>query len=182
MVERARAGEEACLGAFGVHPRLEGMARQLELRLRLRQRLACRHPELPLDEVHARHHLGDGVLDLQPGVHLHEVEGGRIRRVRDELDRPRALVVDRLRGAHRRHAELLAQRLVDPGRRCLFENLLVASLDGAVALEEVDRPAVLVAEHLHLDVPRRRQVALDEKPVVSEGGGRLALSAFDRCR
>ena len=39
-----------------------------------RQPLAARDANLPLHEVEARHHLGDGVLHLQARVHLEEVE------------------------------------------------------------------------------------------------------------
>ena len=41
-------------------------------RLRQRQRLARGHAQLPLHQVEAGDHLGDRMLDLQPGVHLHE--------------------------------------------------------------------------------------------------------------
>ena len=39
-----------------------------------RQRLAGRDPDLLGDEVEPGHHLGDRVLDLEPGVHLEEEE------------------------------------------------------------------------------------------------------------
>jgi hypothetical protein len=42
--------------------------------LRQRQRLAGGHAQLPLDQVEAGDRLGHRVLDLQPRVHLHEVE------------------------------------------------------------------------------------------------------------
>ena len=45
---------------------------------------AGRHDELPFDQVLAGDHLGHGMLDLQAGVHLHEVEGAVL--VGDELD------------------------------------------------------------------------------------------------
>lgn len=32
-----------------------------------------RQADLPLDDVHAGEHLGDGVLHLEPDVHLHKV-------------------------------------------------------------------------------------------------------------
>ena len=50
---------------------------------RERQRQARGHPDLLGDEVDARHHLGDGVLDLQPGVHLEEEE---LAVLEEELD------------------------------------------------------------------------------------------------
>ncbi len=62
--------------------------------LRDRQLLPRRDADLQLDQVDAGDHLGDRVLDLQAGVHLHEEElvgpvGGD-----DELDGARAGVVD----------------------------------------------------------------------------------------
>ena len=56
-----------------------------------------------LDQVGAGDHLGDRVLDLQPGVHLQEVElavGGQ-----DELHRAGAPVVDGLGRLHRGGAD-----------------------------------------------------------------------------
>ncbi len=61
--------------------------RVCDVLLRKRQRLARGHADLRLDQVDAGHHLGDRVLDLDPGVHLDEVEV--VVLVDDELDRRR---------------------------------------------------------------------------------------------
>ena len=50
------------------------------------------------------------------------------------------------------HVRALLIRELGRGRD--FNQLLVAALDRAVALEQVDDVAVLVAQHLHLDVAR----------------------------
>jgi hypothetical protein len=55
----------------------------------------------------------------------------------------------------------------------------VAALQRAVALEQVDRIAVLVAEDLDLDVARLGEVFLDQHPAVAET--RLA-SRWAACR
>ena len=55
-------------------------ARAARRRLRKRQRLALRDADLPAHQVEAGHQLGDRVLDLEPGVHLEEVEVARARR------------------------------------------------------------------------------------------------------
>ena len=55
-----------------------------------------------------------------------------------------------------------------PGRRALLDHLLVAPLQRAVALEEMDDVAVLVAEHLHFDVARRDDVFLDQHARIAE--------------
>ena len=146
--------------------------------LRQRQRLAGRDAQLPLDEVEARHHLGDRMLDLQARVHLHEVEAAVL--LGDELDRARADVADGLRRRHRgvphrppplrRHAR---------GRR-LLQHLLVPSLHRAVALVEVHDVAVRVREDLDLDVARGVEVALDQHALVAEARLRLALRGGER--
>ena len=59
-----------------------------------RQRLARGDAQLPLDQVEPGDHLGHRMLDLQPRVHLHEVEAAV--GVGDELDRAGADVADRL--------------------------------------------------------------------------------------
>ena len=65
--------------------------------------LAARDPDLPAHQIDAGHHLGDRMLDLQPRVHLEEVEAAVF--VEQELDRAGVGVADRLRdrGGRRRH-------------------------------------------------------------------------------
>jgi hypothetical protein len=43
-------------------------------------------------------------------------------------------------------------------------------LDRAIPLAEMDRVPLAVAEHLHLDVPRMREIFLDIDRVVAEAG------------
>ena len=56
-----------------------------------------------------------------------------------------------------------------------LDQLLVAALHRAVALPEVDHVAVLVGQHLHLDVPRVLDVFLQVDVGVAEGGLGLGL-------
>ena len=72
-------------------------------------------------------------------------------------------------------AHLAAHLLAERRRRRLFEQLLVPPLDRALALAEVHDVAVLVAEHLELDVARRLDVLLDVDVADAEGGLGLAL-------
>ena len=75
--DRAAGGQEARHRILGVHPRLDGVAGRGEVGLRERQRLAGGDAELQLHQVDSPHQLGDRVLDLEAGVHLHEVRGRR---------------------------------------------------------------------------------------------------------
>ena len=99
------------------------------------------------------------------------------RGVGDELDGAGADVADRLGRLTAARADRLARRRVHAGRGGFLDHLLVAALQRAVALEQVDDVAVAVAEHLHLDVARAGDVFLDQHAVVAEGGRRLALAA-----
>ena len=150
-----------------------------------RQRLAARHAQLPFDQVDAGDFLGHRMLDLQPRVHFHEpdaVGAKALAGVGDEFDRARADVIDRLRRADRRAADRLARRLVHARRGGFLDHLLVAALERAVALEQVDDIAVAVAEHLHFDMARAVDPFLEQDAVVAERRRRLALAAVERVR
>jgi hypothetical protein len=123
------------------------------------------------------------MLDLQARVHLHEKEAVRLQavaRIRDELDRAGADVADRPRRLHRRAAHGGARRLGHAGRRSLLDDLLVAALQGAVALEQMHDIAVRVGKNLQLDVARRQNVFLDQHAGVAERALGLALRARQR--
>jgi hypothetical protein len=149
-----------------------------DLLLAQRQGLAGGDPELPLDQVQAGDRLRDRVLDLEAGVHLDEVEpavGGE-----QELDRAGTLVGRGQRRLDGGAAERLAQARRQARGRRLLDHLLVAALERAVALEQVDRVPVAVGEHLDLDVARALDQALQQHPVVAEGGTRLAAAGGER--
>jgi hypothetical protein len=91
------------------------------------------------------------MLDLQPRVHLHEVE--RAVLLGDELDGAGADVADGLRRRHRGSPIARGARASCPGA-ALPRAPSGAALHRAVALEQVRRVAVRVGENLDLDVPR----------------------------
>ena len=145
-----------------------------------RKAFARGHPQLPLDQVQPVDELGDRVLDLEPGVHLHEVElvGGVAGH--DELDRAGPGVADAARRLDGGAAHGLAAHLVEQRRRGLFDDLLVAPLQAALALAEVRHGAVGVREDLDLDVPGAGDVPLDEQRVVAERGAGLPPGRRER--
>ena len=103
-----------------------------------------------MHEIDTRDHLGDGVLDLQARIHLHEVVLAVF--VHQEFEGADALIADGEHGLDGTLAHLVAGGVAEVWAWRLFEQLLVAALHGAVALTEVDAVAVRVAEHLQLDV------------------------------
>ena len=68
------------------------------------------------------------------------------------------------------------------GELRLFPDLLVAALQRAVALAEMDGLAVAVADHLDLDVARLAEIFLHVDGVVAEGGAGLGARGGERLR
>ncbi len=106
------------------------------------------------------------MLDLDAGVHLEEIKVAL--RVDQELDRSGADVVHRLGRAHRDLAHLRPHLRRDEWRRRFLDDLLMAALNRAFALEAMDDVAVRVGEHLHFDMARLLEKFLDVKAPVAE--------------
>ena len=153
---------------LGVDARLDRVPGEHHLGLGERQRLPRGDPKLPLDQVEAGDQLGDRVLDLQPGVHLHEEELVRGGVGDQELDRAGAGVADAPGCLAGCLADAGAGRRVEQRRGSLLDHLLVAALQGAFAFAEVDDGARAVGEHLHLDVTGGVDEALEQQCVVAE--------------
>ncbi len=120
--------------------------------------------------------LGHRVLDLDARVHLDEARASPSR-VEQELDGAGVDVAD-LPGEARRRRRRSASRScrVEVRRRRDLDDLLVAPLHRAVALEEVDDVAVRVGEDLHLDVARVDDGLLEEHRRVAERATRPRAS------
>ena len=139
------------------------------------QRLARRDPQLPVHQVETGDHLGNRMFDLKSRVHLHEIE----QLVFDqEFHGAGPHIADRPGRGDGRPAHGSAQLGAQARRRRLFDHLLMAPLDRAVALEEVNRVALLVGENLDLDVTRLSEEFLQDHPRVAEGRGGFAAGAF----
>ena len=180
VVDDASAGAIVAGGVFGVEADFDGVAVDLEVLLAEREGFAGGDAELPLDEVLAGDGLGDGVFDLEAGVHLHEVEFVIRRFVRDasiddEFDGAGAFVADGAGGGAGGLAHGGAAGRGHAGGGGFLHDLLVAALDGAVALEEVECVAVAVGEDLKFDVTGSGEIALEEDAIVAEGGAGFAL-------
>ena len=113
------------------------------------------------------------MFDLEAGVHLQEEE---LVAEQHELN---GAGTDIPNGPARLHCGT-AHRLAQVGRhhrrRCLLDDLLVAALDRALPLEEVDDRAMGIAHDLHLNVAGTDQIALQEHGLVTERSGGLPLA------
>ena len=119
------------------------------------------------------------MLDLDARVHLDEdvaAVGGE-----EELDGAGVDVADLAGRTRTASAHIaLAQGGVEVGRRRDLDDLLVAALHRAVALEQVDDVAGAVGEDLHLDVARADHRLLEEDRGVAEGRLGLAHARLER--
>src|SRR5262249_3167667 len=136
--------------------------------------LAAGDLDLRTDEIDAGDHLGHGVLDLDAGVDLQKVEAPA--GVEQELHRTRALVAGRPAQSEGRTGEFASHRWSHNRAGRLLEELLVASLDGAVPFTQVNYVPAAVGQHLHLNVPRALHVLLEIDLGRAKRRGGLALA------
>ena len=163
-------------GVLGVQAHLDRVARRLG-HDELRERSTLGHRDLQRHEVDAEHGLGDGVLDLEPGVHLEEPET-IASGVVEELDGPGPPVADGGRRGPGRVVQRGAGGVGQAGRRSLLDDLLVSSLHRAITLTGHQHP-VGRADDLHLDVTTVLDVGLHEHGAVAERRGGLGGRGVD---
>ena len=175
--DRAGRGQEVAIRVLGVDPALDCRPPHLHITLGPAKPFAGGDAELSLDEIAPHDLLRDGVLDLEPRVHLQEVEAVPLHQ---ELDGPGVPVAGRLRHADARRVKARPQVGIEPGGRRLLDQLLMPPLDRAIALEEVDQRPVLVGEDLDLDVPGPLDGPLDVDGGVPERGPRAPLGGGER--
>ena len=131
------------------------------------QRQPAGHPDLLLDKVDTGDLLGDRVLHLEARIDLQEVE---VALAEDELDCAGIHVAGGLHRPDRRVPHPAADLRRHGRRRGLLHDLLVPALDRALALAQVHDAAVLVGDHLDLDVPGLLHVLLHVDGGIPEGG------------
>ena len=175
--DRAGRGQEAAAGVLAVDPELDRVPARRRV-LGDVQGLAVGDLELLQHQVDAGGLLGDRVLDLQSGVDLEERDQPVL--ADQVLDGACAVVVRLLADPLGRLVDLLALRVGEERRGRLLHQLLVAALQRAVTGAGDDDVAVLVGDHLRLDVARLVQVALDEALAAAERRDRLASRRLEQ--
>src|SRR5690606_26514697 len=89
--------------------------------------------------------------------------------IRYELHGSGAIVADGARRPQGSFSDGDPHGLADSGRRSLLDHLLVPALARAVALEQMNDVAMLVAEDLDLDVPGRLDQLFNQHATVAKG-------------
>ena len=153
------------------------MPANLHIGLRKGKLLAARDPDLQVHEIESGGQLGDRVFHLQARVHFEEVEV--FLRIDQKFNGASIGVVGRLRDFDGNLAHAAAHIGIDNRRRRLLENFLVAALDGTLALAEPNGIAVLVGQHLHLDVAGIDDRFFDIHFAVAKRTLRLASGGFE---
>ena len=142
------------------------------------QGFATGDPQLRRYQVDVGDLFGDGVFHLDAGVHFDEDMLAAF--VEQELHSPGAAVSDVAGESHRVGTDPLAQLGIQVRGRGQFDDLLVAPLDTAVALVEVNHIGVGVGEDLHLDMTWVEYRLLEEHPGIAEGGVRFPAGRLGR--
>src|SRR5208283_148635 len=173
--DRAWRGREG-LRVLGVDAAFHRVPANLDVVLHERQRLAGRNQQLRLDDVDPGHQLGHRMFDLHSRVHLDEVE---LAVLIEELERAGVTVADLTARPGTTLAHGLALLGGQPRRRRLFDHLLMPALHRAVALAQVHHVAIVVGEHLELDMPRPLQKLLHVDLRIAERRERLGLGDAD---
>src|ERR1700712_5057512 len=145
----AEAGQEVVLRVFGVDAKLQRETSVDDVFLLDRKRQARSDANLLADDVDTGDFFGDGVLDLNPGVHFHEVH---LALGEQKLHGTGVLVTHRLGRTHRQVADVGALFRGQLRAWRDFDELLVAALDRTVTLEQMHDVAEAVTEDLRLDV------------------------------
>ena len=181
-MQGAGGGQKVVVRVLGANARLNGVAVDREFALCKGQLFTAGYPELPLHQVLPGDGFRNRMLHLQAGVHLHEEKRhaaiGFL--LHDEFHRASANVVHRARRRHRRRAHLLAEGFSHARRRRFFQDFLVATLHGTIALKQVDVVAVGIAKHLYLNVAGPLHVLFDQHGIITKAVDRLALATGQR--
>ena len=178
-------GREIVLRIFGGDAALQRGAVERDIFLarqrhrRFVQFVALRHQNLRLHEVDAGHHFGDGVLDLNARIDLDEVNLLLIDVV-EKFNGASIAVVRFARELHRCVAKFVANVRRKIRRRRDLDDFLMAALHGAVALVQMQQVAVRVAENLHFEMARARQIFFEEAARIAKRRLCFALRFFER--
>ena len=183
-LQGAGGGQEVFVRVFGANTCFNGVAIHAQFVLAQRQGFATGHAQLPLHQVQPGDGFRDWMLDLQPGIHLHEEEGhGSIGLLlNDELHRTGPHIVHSARCRHGRLAHLLAQRLGQARRRCFFQHLLMAPLHRTIALEQIDVVTLRIAKDLNFDMTWALHVLFDQHRIVAKAIDGFAFATGQRRR
>lgn len=143
-----RAWQEG-VRVFGIDTAFYRMAFNHNFVLLDGQRLTRCDAQLLFDQVNAGDHFGYRVFNLNTGVHLNEVE---LAVFEQELESTRPAIADINTGFGATLADVATQFRSNARCWCFFDNFLVTTLHGAVALTQPDGIAITISQYLNFDM------------------------------
>jgi hypothetical protein len=149
-----------------IDPAFDGVAGDHHVFLLELDRAAGRNADLFAHDVDAGDRFGHRMLDLQARVHLDEIEAAILE---EELDRAGAQIAEFGERVGDDLADGVALRFVERGRGCFFPHFLMAALQRAIALAQMNDLAERIRQHLHFDVPRPLEIFFHVDGIVAEG-------------
>ncbi len=167
---RPALGRKFIKGVFGIDAAFDGVIAHADVALREPQRLTHGDGDLKFDDVQSRDFRGNGMLDLDAFVDFQEVEIALF--IDEEFDGAGIGVMGGFGDADGSLAHFLAKVLefcLDERGGRLFDQFLVAPLDGTIALAQMNNIAPAVAEDLKLNVVAVLDVSLNVNAGISEG-------------
>ena len=97
---------------LGIDTCFNGVTADCKLLLLTGHRFTRCNQQLPLHQIKTGNHLGNRMLNLKPGVHLHKIEGTIL--IKKKLDRAGTDVLDGSRSSNSRSPHLLPERCGHP--------------------------------------------------------------------
>ncbi len=116
-------------------------------------------------DIDAGDRFGDGMLDLQAGVHLDEIEAAVLV---EKLDGARAQIAELIERGGDHAADHLALRRIERGRGRFFPQFLMAALQRTIPLAQMHHLAEGIGQHLHFDMARPFEIFFHIDGVVAE--------------
>ena len=129
--------ERILVGIFGIDAELDHMAIEIDILLLENELLTHRNADLLSDQIDACQLFGHGVLHLDARVDFHEVEV--VLFIEKKLHGPGRMVFCLFHNFDSCLSDLFAQLRRQDGAWRLLDQLLAASLNGAVSLAQMRR-------------------------------------------
>src|SRR6266571_7843089 len=172
ICDPSRRWKEIVFRVFRIDSTLNRVAVPTDFILFERKRRPIRDRDLFAHEVDSSHEFSHRMLDLQARVHLEEIK--LTRGFSDEkLNRAGANIIHRARDLDRGFAHLHAQRRIVDRGRAFFDDFLVAALNRALALAEMNHVSASIREELDFDVAWLVDDFFEIERSVAESSGSL---------
>ncbi len=160
----ARRRQERFRG-FGVDSAFDGMAREGDVLLLDGEVRTRRDADLFAHDIDAGNHLGHRMFDLEARVHFDEI---KFLVLVQKFHGAGIAVAQRGDGIAHEFADFRPLDGIERRRPRFLQHLLVVSLQRAVAFTKMDRIAVIIGEHLHLDMARPGEILFQVNRIAAE--------------